>query len=183
MARGGGNGDGGAGSPPGGRPGRASGGTGSVAAAQETVAAEVRLGRPGGGRSPEAENGSGQPAGGQTDDLVTYPTGPPGGRPEGEPTRIRPNEDDDVRRSLERENSGAAILADNGHRIRQNPSAAEVAQARQDTGDSGRPTSRPDYLLEGRVFDCYAPSERKGVRGIWSEVETKVGDHQTQRSS
>ena len=117
----------------------------------------------------------------QTDELATHPTGELGGAPDGEPTRIRPNEDADVRRSLERENSGAATLADKGYQIKQNPSLEEVAQARQDTGDTGRPTSKPDYLLEGRVFDCYSPSENKGVRGIWSEVETKIKDDQTRR--
>ncbi|WP_433718048.1 hypothetical protein ACQP2Y_28175 [Actinoplanes sp. CA-051413] len=86
-----------------------------------------------------------------------------------------------MRRSLERENSGAAILADRGHRVEQNPTADEVARARQETGDSGRPTSKPDYLIEGRVFDCYSPSQHKGVRGIWSQVETKIKDEQTQR--
>ena len=50
MARGGRGGDGGDGSPPGGRPRRPHGdGTESIAAAQETVSAEARLGRPTGG--------------------------------------------------------------------------------------------------------------------------------------
>jgi len=45
-----------------------------------------------------------------------------------------------------------------------------------------RPSSRPDYLLEGRVFDCYSPTRpTKNARGIWSEVEEKVVDNQTQR--
>jgi hypothetical protein len=189
VARGGRGGDGDSDPPSGGRPGRPQGGgSESISAAQETVAAEANLGRPGGGaggRGAPSGDGSGRPAGGrpdgQPDDLVTHPTGEPGGTPDGQPTRIRPHEDEDVRRSLERENSGAAILADRGHQVTQNPSPEEVAQARQDAGDSGRPTSRPDYLVEGRVFDCYAPSQNKGVRGIWTEVAAKVSDDQTQR--
>jgi hypothetical protein len=155
------------------RPG--SGGATSVAAAQDTAERAARAGRSSGnGGSPARVAGSGR-------DPITHPTGDPGGTPDGEPTRIRLDEDEDVRRSLERENSGAAILADKGHQIKQNPSPDEVAQARLATGDSGRPTSRPDYLLEGRVFDCYSPSRNKGVRGIWSEVEKKVNGEQTQR--
>ncbi|WP_306839776.1 hypothetical protein [Catenuloplanes nepalensis] len=86
-----------------------------------------------------------------------------------------------MRRSLERENSGAVILADKGYDITQNPTPAEVAQARQDSGDAGRPTSKPDYLVEGRVFDAYSPSENKGARGIGFEVNEKVANEQTQR--
>jgi hypothetical protein len=153
------------------------GGAGSVAEAQETTAQAARAGRPrGADRDPAPGSGSGRPEG-----QVTSPSGEPGGMPDGEPTRIRPNEDEDVRRSLERENSAAAILAGQGHHVRQNPTADEVAQARHDAGDAGRPTSRPDFLVEGRVFDCYSPSRNKGVRGIWSEVESKIRDEQTQR--
>jgi hypothetical protein len=118
----------------------------------------------------------------RNDDLITRVTGAPGGTPEGHPTRIEPGQDDEVKQSLALENSGAAILADHGYRIKQNPSLAEIAQARHDTGDTGRPTSRPDYLIEGRVFDCYSPTKpTKKARGIWSEVEEKVVDNQTQR--
>ncbi|AGZ46443.1 hypothetical protein AFR_40945 [Actinoplanes friuliensis DSM 7358] len=102
--------------------------------------------------------------------------------PDGHPTRISANEDDGVRRSLEMENSAAATLAGNGYQVKQNPTQDEVAQARLATGDSGRPGSKPDYLLEGRVFDCYSPTKpTKNARGIWSEVQEKVEDNQTQR--
>ncbi|MEV2240409.1 hypothetical protein [Micromonospora sp. NPDC049891] len=86
-----------------------------------------------------------------------------------------------MKRSLQRENDAAAILADKGYRVRQNPSPAEVAKARARTGDSGKPTSRPDYLLEGRVFDVYSPSATKDARGIGFEVGVKVSKLQTQR--
>ncbi|MEU4422996.1 hypothetical protein AB0F81_20410 [Actinoplanes sp. NPDC024001] len=82
------------------------------------------------------------------------------------------------------ENSAAALLADQGYRIKQNPEPAEVAGARHATGDSGLAHKQPDYLVEGRVFDCYSPtSHDKPVRGIWTEVESKVleSQRQTQR--
>jgi hypothetical protein len=80
------------------------------------------------------------------------------------------------------ENSGAVTLAAHGFRIRQNPTPAEVARARHDNGDTGDPGSKPDYLIEGRVFDCYSPTNpAKKPRGIWTEVEQKVAEGQTQR--
>jgi Contact-dependent growth inhibition CdiA C-terminal domain len=42
-------------------------------------------------------------------------------------------------------------------------------------------SKNPDYLIEGHVFDCYAPSAAKPVRGIWDEVLEKVREGQTQR--
>jgi hypothetical protein len=137
----------------------------SVRGGEEALADIAETGRP--GNSPA---------------RVTVGSGPTGGRPEGRPTRIGAKQDDDVKRSLDRENSAAATLADQGFQVRQNPTAAEVAQARLDSGDTGSPDSEPDYLVEGRVFDCYSPSAVKPVRGIWSEVEEKVLDReQTQR--
>lgn len=47
--------------------------------------------------------------------------------------------------------------------------------------DIGRPEKKPDYLIEGCVFDCYSPSEGRSVRNVWSEVRDKVETGQTQR--
>lgn len=137
----------------------------------------AQAGRPGAGSATVGAQGP------QTDPLLTHMTGEPGGTPDGHPTRINPAEDVQTRRSIEQENTTAAVLADGGFRIKQNPTSAEVAQARFDTGDIGKATSRPDYLLEGRVFDCYSPTRpTKSVRGIWGEVQEKVVERkQTQR--
>ncbi len=155
---------------------------GTVREAQEIAAEAVRA-----GRSTE-HGGTGGRIGGsatppsQTADLLTHRSSQPGGTPLGRPTSIEPGEDAEVRRSLEMENSGAAVLADRGYRIQQNPTKAEVAQARLDAGDVGDPGKDPDYLLEGRVFDCYSPVKpHKAVRGIWTQHKIKVDDGQTQR--
>jgi hypothetical protein len=118
----------------------------------------------------------------QTQDLLTVRTGRPGGAPTGRAKRIEPGEDDNVRRSLEMENSGAVVLADRAYRIQQSPSAADVARARLESGDVGDTNKEPDYLLEGRVFDCYSPvNPAKNARGIHSEAKKKVEEGQTQR--
>jgi hypothetical protein len=126
----------------------------SIREAHEAIRAEARAGRAG--------------------QSVTEGTGEPHGRPEGQPSRVPAGPDETVRQSIIMENSAAAVLADGGWRVKQNPTPQEVARAREETGDTGKPASNPDYLLEGRVFDCYSPSPVKKVRGVWSEVWTKV---------
>ncbi|MFD0518130.1 CdiA C-terminal domain-containing protein [Paractinoplanes durhamensis] len=86
-----------------------------------------------------------------------------------------------TRRSLELENEGAVTLAAQGYRVHRNPSLAEAVRARQATGDVGRPESEPDYLVEGRVFDCSAPGAGTSVRNVWSGVRKKVRKRQAQR--
>ncbi|MGA5304152.1 hypothetical protein ACPCHT_29820 [Nucisporomicrobium flavum] len=75
----------------------------------------------------------------------------------------------------------AGLLAANGYRVKQNPTSEEVARARQDSGDVGDPNADPDYLIEGRVFDCYAPATNTSVRNVWTYVKKKVLRKQTQR--
>jgi hypothetical protein len=82
---------------------------------------------------------------------------------------------------LELENECADVVAGKGYRVHQNPTSQKVAEARTTTEDAGDPEKTPDYLIEGHVFDCYAPTPLKPVRGIWSEVAKKVDKGQTQR--
>jgi hypothetical protein len=89
--------------------------------------------------------------------------------------------DDATRRSLELENECADTVARKGYRVHQNPTRQEIAEARRQTGDVGKPERNADYLIEGHVFDCYSPKLAKPVRGIWAEVRDKVADQQTQR--
>ena len=128
-----------------------------------------------GGRArPDGTPADGSPHG-RSDDRVTQRTGTPGSTPDGPPARISPAADTSTRRSLEMENAGAAALAEAGYRIRQNPTPDEVAEARRRTGDTGDPEKNPDFLIEGRVFDCYSPTNpAKSPRGVWGEVEEKV---------
>jgi len=144
-------------------------GDGNIRGAQEIAAAVAQNGRVGVAKDA------------QLDDSVTRGTGRLDGLPQGRPTRIPRKADDSVRRALGRENAAAAALAAHGFEIKQNPAPDEVARARHESGDVGRPTSNPDYLIEGRVFDCYSPDDGKPIRGIWSEAADKVEDGQTQR--
>jgi hypothetical protein len=131
----------------------------------------------------DAHDASGEAAalGRPKNDAITQNTGRPRGTPEGRPTRIEPDDDAATKRSIDRENAAALTLAQTGFRVKQNPSKQEVAEARRLTGDVGDPDKKPDYLVEGRVFDCYAPTAAKPVRGIWTEVRGKIDKGQTQR--
>lgn len=74
-------------------------------------------------------------------------------------------------RSLGRENESADILASRGYRLEQKP------QRRPD--DWGDPNKNPDYRIEGRLFDNYAPISTRTVNvvsGINAKVEAKQAD-------
>lgn len=77
--------------------------------------------------------------------------------PKGLKTKITSKMDEATQRSLLRENEAAETLAKNGYEVEQNPIV--------------KGTNRnPDYIIEGEIFDCYAPSKNKSVRGIASTI-------------
>ncbi|SCL59793.1 hypothetical protein GA0070608_2204 [Micromonospora peucetia] len=78
------------------------------------------------------------------------------------------------------ENECADKVADKGYRVHQNPTKQEIANALLNTSDVVDPDRSPDYLVEGHVFDCYAPTPVP-PRSVWSAVTRKVERHQTQR--
>ncbi|WP_339197317.1 WXG100 family type VII secretion target [Paenibacillus sp. FSL P4-0176] len=115
-----------------------------------------------GGNKKEPQKGIDSPR-----DLIK-PSGSPNPEalPSGARTKIPNNADKATKQSLELENDAADQLARSGYRIEQNPKVLD-----SDGIDSKRD---PDFRIEGRIFDCYAPTENKGIRGIWSEVQEKV---------
>ena len=76
----------------------------------------------------------------------------------GDKTKIQGNKEN--QRSLRRENESADAMARAGYDVEQNP--------------SGKPNGKnPDYMIEGRYFDCYSPSGGK-VNKIRDHISTKV---------
>jgi hypothetical protein len=98
----------------------------------------------------------------------TQPSGQEGDVPTGNPTRIDPNDKDpDNIRALTTENESAVTLAREGYKVEQNP----VVEG----------SKNPDYKIEGRIFDCYAPST-SNARNIASHIEEfKVKSDQADR--
>ena len=77
----------------------------------------------------------------------------------GDPTPINPNSDETTQPGHRRENESAQVLGENGFDIIQNPAV-----------DGPK---RPDYLINGKVYDHYAPSTSI-PRYIWHTVKGKV---------
>jgi hypothetical protein len=91
----------------------------------------------------------------------------PNAAPGGRPTNIPRGADPETARSLERENESATTLQRAGYDAYQNP----------DPLPNGK---KPDYRIEGEIFDNYAP--RTGnARNIASEMAEKVKSEQTER--
>lgn len=96
----------------------------------------------------------------------TRSSGEPGGVPRGSKTEIMPNDDAETTRGKTRENESAEILAGKGYNVEQNPDVPGM--------------ENPDYRIEGRIFDCYAPSNPKAYN-IAESIRLKVERGQTQR--
>lgn len=98
----------------------------------------------------------------------TEPTGTPGGKPTGRRTKIRDQDDTATKRSIQRENDSADALANAGYKVEQNPKVP---------GDKN-----PDYMIEGKTFDCKAPApENTNPRNVASEMKKAVDRVQSDR--
>ncbi|MFO0942791.1 MAG: polymorphic toxin-type HINT domain-containing protein [Pirellulales bacterium] len=89
----------------------------------------------------------------------TNPSGPLGGKPEGPRTELVGNSEN--KRGLRRENESADILAKKGYKVEQNPSVPNQI-------------TNPDYLIEERYFDSYAPGPNTDVKAIMDTIDEKV---------
>jgi len=96
----------------------------------------------------------------------TYPTGERGGSPVGKRTVNRANADSANKRGIELENRSADRLAESGYNVEQNPKVPG--------------SKKPDFLIEGRVFDNYAPST-SNARSIVDGINRKVLEGQADR--
>ena len=88
--------------------------------------------------------------------------------PRGKETKITQKMTEENRRSLEYENNAAKVLARNGYDIEQNPVLTWTSK-------------KPDYLIEGKIFDCYSPKGNTTVRNIASAIADKIERGQTNR--
>ncbi|ATB30120.1 hypothetical protein MEBOL_003575 [Melittangium boletus DSM 14713] len=85
----------------------------------------------------------------------------PHAKPDGQSATPFPKDDEATRRSLMRENESANLLAQAGYRVEQRPFVPGASR-------------RPDYRIEGQIFDNYAPST-SNPRSIWTVLnDSKV---------
>ena len=102
------------------------------------------------------------------EETATQPvkrSGTPGGKPRGSPTKVEGSAE--TRRSLQRENETAEMLAEMGYDVEQNPGKLPNGKM-------------PDYVVEGEHFDCYAP-RGANVDAVRDRISDKVRANQAQR--
>ena len=81
----------------------------------------------------------------------------------GRRAKISGRDDPETRRGLYRENESADVLYAAGHRVEQKP----IIEGR----------TNPDYIIDGEVFDNYAP-KTENLRNISGIIEQKVNENQ-----
>lgn len=91
--------------------------------------------------------------------------------PEGKPKALdsKDIEPNNIRGTM-RENESAQVLAENGYKVEQLPDKIKGKIQRD---------KKPDFNIEGKIFDNFAPSSTKNARGIWSELRDKIADPKT----
>lgn len=104
--------------------------------------------------------------------VITKPSLPKGGKPEGNYAPIKGKDKDT--RGLERQNEAADVLSENGYRttmLDETPNGNVF----EGNGYGIHPDKSPDFIIEGQVFDCYAPNSPK-LSTILKKLREKTTD-------
>ncbi len=99
-------------------------------------------------------------------------------KPLGKTEKVRPNSAPENIRGLTRQNEAAETLAKNGYRVEQKP---QITNTDRMSNPWLKAEKKPDFKIEGEIFDAYAPSRNKSVENIRSEIEEKILEGQTRR--
>lgn len=91
----------------------------------------------------------------------TEPSLPSGGKPKGSYTKGDSH-------GVKKENETADLLADRGYDIKM------LDEVEGGNGYGIKETSNPDFLIEGKVFDCYSPTVDTNVDNIIRNIRTKT---------
>lgn len=94
---------------------------------------------------------------------LTEPNLPSGGSPRGRYEKPDPKDP----RPITRQNETADLMANKGYDMEMLP------ETKGGNGYGRNPESNPDFLINGKPFDCYSPNTAK-VRNIWSTVQGKT---------
>lgn len=107
------------------------------------------------------DGGKGGAGTGDGGTKLTEPSLPNGGKPKGHYTKGDSH-------GVKKENETANIFANQGY---------DIEMLDEVNGGNGRGiknTSNPDFLIEGEVFDCYAPTIDTNVDNILRNIRTKT---------
>lgn len=114
------------------------------------------LGGSGGGKK-ESDKGNG----GTGDRDMTEPTLPKGSKPTG-------NYGVGDSHGIKKQNETADFSAEQGYEIKM------LDEINGGNGYGIKATSNPDFLIQGKVFDCYSPKEDANVDNILRNIATKT---------
>ena len=99
-------------------------------------------------------------------------------KPLGEAERIATNADARQVRGITRQNEAAEVLAKNGYKVEQKP---QLTQTDRMSNPWLKAEKKPDFKVEGEIFDVYAPDKPTSADGIRSGIQDKVQKGQTRR--
>jgi Contact-dependent growth inhibition CdiA C-terminal domain len=99
-------------------------------------------------------------------------------KPLGETEKVRPNSAPENIRGLTRQNEAAETLAKNGYKVEQKPQLTNIDRI---SNPWLKAEKKPDFKIEGEIFDAYTPSKNKLAENIRSEINSKIEKGQTRR--
>ncbi|WP_207653843.1 CdiA C-terminal domain-containing protein [Tepidibacter mesophilus] len=92
---------------------------------------------------------------------LTEPSLERGGKPKG-------NYENEVDRGICRQNESADLFANEGYDIEM------LSEVNGGNGHGIKPTSNPDFLIDGKPFDCYAPDVNTSINNICRTITKKT---------
>jgi hypothetical protein len=99
-------------------------------------------------------------------------------KPLGESEKIRPDAAPENIRGLTRQNETAETLAKNGYKVEQKPQLTNIDRM---SNPWLKAEKKPDFKVEGEIFDVYTPSKNKLAENIRGEINSKIEKGQTRR--
>ncbi len=85
----------------------------------------------------------------------------------------------ELARSITRQNEAAELLAKNGYQVEYQPKIETFTERMRYPWLD--PKKKPDFKIEGEIFDAYSPSKNKSLKNILLEMEDKTLEGQTRR--
>jgi hypothetical protein len=102
----------------------------------------------------------------------------PFGTPEKVPANPRTQEERNFAHSIMRQNESAELLAKSGYVVELGP---KLTQMERLSNPWFSQTKKPDFKIEGQLFDCYAPKSETDARNIVLSIGDKIERGQARR--
>jgi Contact-dependent growth inhibition CdiA C-terminal domain len=101
------------------------------------------------------------------------------GTPEKIPTKITTSKVSEQARGLRRQNEAAEIMSKNGYHVEYQPKITETERmSKFPWFEEGR---KPDFKIEGEIFDGYSPNKSTSIQNVIKSVKKKTENNQARR--